>query len=84
MAISSLSTPFWPGGMVSVKMICSTGAAFNFFAASRQRTPWVFKNVAFALQYNYFSVDVDVDDSDWMGSLKYEYRGPVLAIAVYF
>jgi hypothetical protein len=43
-----------------------------------------FKNVAFALQYNYFRVDVDVDDSDWMGSLKYEYRGPVLAIAVYF
>jgi len=43
-----------------------------------------FKNVAFALQYNYFRVDVDVDDSDWMGSLKYEYRGPVLAVAVYF
>ncbi len=43
-----------------------------------------FKNVAFALQYNYFRVDVDVDDPDWMGSLKYEYRGPVLAIAVYF
>jgi hypothetical protein len=43
-----------------------------------------FKNVAFALQYNYFRVDVDVDDSDWMGSLKYEYRGPVLAIGVYF
>ena len=43
-----------------------------------------FKNVAFALQYNYFRVGVDVDDPDWMGSLKYEYRGPVLAIAVYF
>ena len=43
-----------------------------------------FENVAFALQYNYFRVDVDVDDTDWMGSLKYEYRGPVLAIAVYF
>ena len=43
-----------------------------------------FKNVAFALQYNYFRVDVDVDDTDWMGSLKYEYRGPVLAIAGYF
>ena len=43
-----------------------------------------FKNVAFALQYNYFRVDVDVDDPDWMGSLKYEYRGPVLAIAVFF
>ena len=43
-----------------------------------------FKNVAFALQYNYFRVDVDVDDPDWMGSLKYEYRGPVLAIAGYF
>ncbi len=43
-----------------------------------------FKNVAFALQYNYFRVDVNVDDPDWLGSLEYEYRGPVLAIAVYF
>jgi hypothetical protein len=43
-----------------------------------------FKNVGFALQYNYFRVDVDVNDPDWMGFLKYEYRGPVLAIAVYF
>ncbi len=43
-----------------------------------------FKNVAFALQYNYFRVDVDVDDPDWLGSLEYEYRGPVLAISVYF
>lgn len=43
-----------------------------------------FDNVGFALQYNYFNVDVDVDDSDWVGFLKYEYRGPVLAFAFYF
>ena len=43
-----------------------------------------FKNVGFALQYNYFRVDVDVNDTDWMGTLKYRYSGPVLAIAVYF
>jgi len=43
-----------------------------------------FKNVGFALQYNYFRVDVDVEDRDWMGLLKYEYRGPVLAVVVYF
>jgi hypothetical protein len=43
-----------------------------------------FDNVGFALQYNYFNVDVDVDDSDWVGFLKYEYRGPVLAVAFYF
>ena len=43
-----------------------------------------FDNVGFALQYNYFNVDVDVNDSDWVGFLKYEYRGPVLAAAFYF
>jgi hypothetical protein len=43
-----------------------------------------FKNVGLALQYNYFRVDVDVEDPDWMGFLKYKYRGPVLAVVVYF
>lgn len=43
-----------------------------------------FDNVGFALHYNYFNVDVDVNDSDWVGFLKYEYRGPVLAVAFYF
>jgi hypothetical protein len=43
-----------------------------------------FENVGFALQYNYFNVDVDVKDSDWVGFLKYEYQGPVLAVAFYF
>lgn len=43
-----------------------------------------FENVGFALQYNYFNVDVDVTDSDWVGFLKYEYHGPVLAVAFYF
>jgi hypothetical protein len=43
-----------------------------------------FKNVGLALQYNYFRVDVDVNDPDWIGFLKYEYRGPVLAVVVYF
>jgi hypothetical protein len=43
-----------------------------------------FKNVGFALQYNYFRVDVDVNDPDWLGALKYEYRGPVLSVSVFF
>ena len=43
-----------------------------------------YKNFGFGLKYNYFRVDVNVDDSDWVGALKYEYRGPVLAFAFYF
>ncbi len=43
-----------------------------------------FNNVGFALHYNYFRVDVDVDDPDWVGLLKYEYRGPVLSVFFYF
>ena len=43
-----------------------------------------FENVGFALHYNYFRVDVDVNDPDWVGLLKYEYRGPVLSVLIYF
>lgn len=43
-----------------------------------------FENVGFALQYNYFNVDVGVNDPDWLGAVKYQYRGPVLAISGYF
>jgi len=43
-----------------------------------------FDNVGFALHYNYFRLDVDVEDPDWMGLLKYEYRGPVLSVFFYF
>ena len=43
-----------------------------------------FENVAIGLQYNYFRVDVDVADSNWIGALEYEYRGPVLAIGIFF
>jgi hypothetical protein len=43
-----------------------------------------FKNVGFALHYNYFSVDVDIEDPNWVGLLKYEYRGPVLSVVAYF
>ena len=43
-----------------------------------------FDNVGFALHYNYFRLDVDVEDPDWVGLLKYEYRGPVLSVFFYF
>ena len=43
-----------------------------------------FENVGFALQYNYFNVDVGINDPDWVGALKYQYRGPVLAVSGYF
>ena len=43
-----------------------------------------FENVGFALQYNYFNVDVGINDPDWMGLLKYQYRGPVLAVSGFF
>jgi hypothetical protein len=43
-----------------------------------------FKNVAIGLQYNYFRVDVDVADRNWVGALEYEYRGPVLAFGIFF
>jgi len=43
-----------------------------------------FENVGFTLQYNYFRVDLDVSDTDWLGTLKYRYSGPVLAFVTYF
>ncbi len=42
-----------------------------------------FENVAFALQYNYFDLDVKLNDPAWLGGLKCEYHGPVLSVAVF-
>ena len=43
-----------------------------------------FENFGFAFQYNYFNIDVGINDPDWVGTLKYQYRGPVLAVSGYF
>lgn len=39
-----------------------------------------FKHVGFGLNYQYFSLDVDVDKSDWRGGAELKYRGPFLSM----
>jgi hypothetical protein len=39
-----------------------------------------FKHVGFGLNYQYFSLDVDVDKSDWSGGAELKYRGPFLSM----
>lgn len=39
-----------------------------------------FKNVGFGLNYQYFSLDVDVDKDDWHGGAEVLYRGPFLSM----
>jgi hypothetical protein len=44
-----------------------------------------FKNVGFDLKYNYYNLDVEVDDGiDFGGTVEYKYRGPALGVNVYF
>jgi hypothetical protein len=39
-----------------------------------------FKHLGIALNYNYFSINVDVDTNDWRGGAELKYRGPFLAL----
>ena len=43
-------------------------------AAGIQFQAW--RNVAFGLDYNYLSLDVDVDADDWIGSADFVRKGP--------
>jgi hypothetical protein len=39
-----------------------------------------FKHLGIALNYNYFSLNADVDSDDWSGGAELKYRGPFLAL----
>ncbi len=39
-----------------------------------------FEHVGFALEYNYFNLNLDVDKSDWRGAMDLTYRGPFLSV----
>jgi hypothetical protein len=39
-----------------------------------------FKNIGFGLYYNGFTLDLDVDKSDWHGKAEFTQRGPYLAL----
>jgi len=43
-----------------------------------------FRNVGFGVAYLYFDVNVDVEDSDWLGFVKYKYYGPLLYLNGYY
>ena len=38
-----------------------------------------FKHVGFSLAYQYFNLDVEVDDTTWRGAVEIEYSGPFLS-----
>lgn len=37
-----------------------------------------FEKVSFGLGYRYFDINVDIDESDWVGNVDFEYSGPTL------
>ena len=39
-----------------------------------------FRNVGLGLHYQYFTIDLDVDKSDWRGGAEVRYRGPFLSL----
>jgi hypothetical protein len=49
----------------------NSSVGFNFQA---------FNNVGFGLNYQYFSLDVDVDNGNWRGAAELQYRGPFLSL----
>jgi outer membrane scaffolding protein for murein synthesis (MipA/OmpV family) len=45
---------------------------------------YIFDNVGIGAGINYFELNVDVDDSDWLGSLEYSYWGPSASLRIRF
>ena len=45
---------------------------------------WLFNHVGLGLAVNWFKPDVDLDESDWNGSVDYEYWGPQIYAKVRF
>jgi hypothetical protein len=45
---------------------------------------WVFNHVGLGVAVNWFKLDVDLDDSDWKGSVDYEYWGPQIYATIRF
>jgi hypothetical protein len=45
---------------------------------------WVFNNLGLGVAVNWFKLDVDLDDSDWKGSVDYEYWGPQIYATIRF
>jgi hypothetical protein len=44
----------------------------------------VYNNFGVGVAVNYFSLDVEVDDSEWKGTFDYEYFGPQIYLAARF
>jgi len=45
---------------------------------------WMWNNVGAGLAVNTFGIDIDLDESDWKGSLEYRYWGPQIYLMVRF
>lgn len=45
---------------------------------------WLYNNFGIGAAINYFSLDVDVDDSEWKGTFDYEYFGPQIYLVARF
>lgn len=43
-----------------------------------------FRHVGFGLGYDYFELDVDIDDSDWRGFANYQFDGPTVYVKATF
>jgi hypothetical protein len=68
--------------------ISISGDTFNFagsIANLRISTEyWLYNNFGVGVAVNYFSLDVEVDDSEWKGTFDYEYFGPQIYLAARF
>ncbi|MCZ6888643.1 MAG: hypothetical protein O7H39_09115 [Gammaproteobacteria bacterium] len=71
------------GGWFQLKVDNIKGKITEF----RAGIEWhAFKNVGFELAYNVFEVDVDVESAEdtFLGSLKYQYEGPLFGVTARF
>jgi hypothetical protein len=58
-----------------------SGALFNVRASTEY---WYYNYFGVGFAINWFSMDVDVEDSEWQGAIDYEYIGPQIYVIARF
>ena len=43
-----------------------------------------FKHVGFGFSLDYFHINVDIDDKNWSGELRYDWWGPAATVNLFF
>jgi len=82
-------TPRWSAGLLGEAFALNidadtVGYSGTLINARLSTEYWIFKNVGLGAAANWYSLDVDVEDGNWLGTLDYQYLGPQIYLMARF